>query len=516
MSEPDENDDLPFTRSSIAAIGARRRWLLFGKDEDPEQPAGSSGSGDEPPTRGMLASLAEAAPSGPTVEPPRRNSLASVPETGPLARVPIDDEPPTHGMLASLSEAAPPGSMDAPPARGRLTTVAEARPPAPAPRDEPPTRGMLASLAELSPEPPAELETRRSVLSLDGAAVPQADDTVEPLIGPLTAHSTLAELAGLEEHVPRALPIERGVLISLAAHLLLVVLLITVPAHVAPDPKQGLLAAFLPAEKDTSPIPVIFQESPGEARANPKRSPLSDADRRASGGDPSRPRSASPFVPPSPGVAGLAPGPRSPRSPAREAARPGSAGAESRAALESSKSPEQKPSEFPTDMRPQLGSGPREISKLAGLDRAIQEAARSAVGGEGGAPPSNPDGGFVDSGPVSFDTKWYDWGPYGAEMVRRIKLHWVVPELARLGWKGSLTVRFFILADGSVADAKIIRVSGIPPFDFAALQAILTSSPFRPLPKDLNSTREGVTVTFFYNMRPEDGEMPGKSGKETP
>ena len=430
MPEPDDNEDLPFARSSIAAIGARRRWRLFGKDEDLVNPAGPAASGDEVPSRGMLVSLAS----------------------------------------RSRSEA-------------------------------------------------AVSETRRSVLSLDGASGPVTADEVEPDLAPLTANSTLGELAGLEEHAPRALPIERGVLISLCVHLLLVVLLITVPAHVAPDPKQGLLAAFIPEEKDTSPIPVIFQESPGEARANPKRSPLSDADRRASGGDSSRPRSDSPFVPPSPGIAGLAPGPRSPRSPAREAARPGAGGTESRAALESSRSPDpkdQKASEFPTDMRPQLGSGPREISKLAGLDRAIQEAARSAVGGEGGAVPSNPDGGFVDSGPVSFDTKWYDWGPYGAEMVRRIKLHWVVPELARLGWKGSLTVRFFILADGSVADAKIIRVSGTPPFDFAALQAILTSSPFRPLPKDLNSTREGVTVTFFYNMRPEDGETPGNPGKETP
>jgi TonB family protein len=93
-------------------------------------------------------------------------------------------------------------------------------------------------------------------------------------------------------------------------------------------------------------------------------------------------------------------------------------------------------------------------------------------------------------------------------MVRRIKLHWEIPELARLGWKGKLTIRFFILADGRVADAKIIRASGIPPFDFAALQAILKSSPFRPLPADLGSSREGVTVTFFYNLRPEKETRP--------
>ena len=379
---------------------------------------------------------------------------------------------------------------------------------------------MLGSLAGRSgPAPRGQPEGPRSLLSLDAAPGRTPENDEPPVFVPLTAHSTLGELAGLEEHSGGGLPIERGVLISLVVHVLLVVLLITVPAHVPPDPNKGLLAAFVPAERDSSPIPVIFQESPGPARENPKRSPLSDADRRASGGDRSRPRSDSPFVPPSPGIAGLAPGPRSPRVPAREAARPGSAAeAERRAALEPSKSPDpnQKPSEFPADMRPQLGSAPREISKLAGLDRAIQEAARSAVGGEGGAPPDNPDGGFVDSGPLSFDTKWYDWGPYGAEMVRRIKLHWDVPELARLGWKGSLTIRFFLLADGSVADAKIIRSSGIPPFDFAALQAILKSSAFRPLPAELNSQREGVTVTFFYNMRPEDSETPGKSGKGTP
>ena len=102
-------------------------------------------------------------------------------------------------------------------------------------------------------------------------------------------------------------------------------------------------------------------------------------------------------------------------------------------------------------------------------------------------------------------------------MIRRIKLHWDVPELARLGWKGSLTVRFYILADGTVADAKILHVSGVPPFDNAAFQAIIKSSPFRPLPEDLHEEREGVTITFFYNMRVEqegaEGEAVNDSGQ---
>ncbi|HEV2063204.1 MAG TPA: energy transducer TonB, partial [Thermoanaerobaculia bacterium] len=137
--------------------------------------------------------------------------------------------------------------------------------------------------------------------------------------------------------------------------------------------------------------------------------------------------------------------------------------------------------------------------------QAIKRAARGVGSpGDQGSPPSNSDGGFKDTGPLSFDTSWYDWGPYAAEMIRRIKLHWEIPELARLGWKGRVTIRFYIRGNGQVEGATILSISGVPPFDHAALQSILTSSPFRPLPRDLGSDREGVTVTFFYNLRPEE------------
>jgi TonB family protein len=371
---------------------------------------------------------------------------------------------------------------------------------------------MLGALAGRAGSPASPEPTpSRSMLSLErptpGTPLPPEPRTA------LTAHSTIASLAGLEEPAPSPFPIERGILASLLFHVLLLALLVSIPARIASDSGGGLLAELAEQEQlRNEKIPIVFQEAPGPARENPKRSPFSDADRRASGGDRSKPRSDSPFVPPSRGIAGLAPGPRGPRAPGNDvASSPGQKGSRPReqaAPLQADKSAAEGSPLFPAAERPGEGSGPREISKLAGLDRAIQEAARSAVGGEGGAPPPNPEGGFVDSGPLSFDTTWYDWGPYAAEMVRKIKLHWDVPELARLGWKGRLTVRFYILADGRVADAKILRSSGIPPFDFAAFQAIVKSSPFRPLPDDLHEEREGVTVTFFYNMRPgpDDGD----------
>ena len=314
-------------------------------------------------------------------------------------------------------------------------------------------------------------------------------------------------------------PVERAILLSLAGHVLIAILLMTAPPTSSAPPKPGgLLASFLPPEPEEGPpIPVVFREAPGPARENPRPADASDATRRAGGGDAARPRALAPFVPPLPGIEGLEAGPRAGRS----AAKP--EGTLAQAAPRRGEAQGEKvddpgrgvfgPRGETSTESPVAASGApsREGDRLSKLDQAIREAARDAAArgsGQEGAGFPNPDGGFVDSGPLSFDTTWYDWGPYAAEMVRRIRMNWEIPELARLGWKGKLTIRFFILADGTVADATIIRRSGVPPFDFAALQAILKSSPFRPLPSDLQSQREGVTVTFFYNIRPEKEARP--------
>lgn len=288
------------------------------------------------------------------------------------------------------------------------------------------------------------------------------------------------------------------------------------PTSGAPPRDGGLLAAFMPPEREDPPIPVVFREAPGPPRDNPRPADASDATRRAGGGDASRPKSETPFFQPLPGIEGLEPGRRGARE--ARAVRESGAAAEARQG-EPEGAAENDPGrgvfgprgETSTES-PLAGNGTpaREGERLSRLDQVIREAARDAAArgsGQEGAGFPSPDGGFVDSGPLSFDTTWYDWGPYAAEMVRRIRMNWDIPELARLGWKGKLTIRFFILADGTVADATIIRRSGVPPFDFAALQAILKSSKFRPLPSEL-SDREGVTVTFFYNIRPEKEARP--------
>jgi TonB family protein len=472
--------------STLASMGSRRLWFFRARAPRADEPASSKNGGAPSLAHSMLGDLASLAGDEAVAVEPASSK---------------DDDAPSlaHSML-----------------------------------------GDLASLAGDEPEPESD-EPRSSLLDLGRpqANSASAGEDAEDSKAPLTAHSMLDQLAGLEEHSSFAFPIERAILISLAAHILFVILMLVAPGRTA-VPEGNLidtLAAAMQTPKDDSPIPAFFSEAPGAPRPNPNRAPLSDADRRAGGGDPQRPKAERPFIPRDRGIEGLAPGPRAPRiagaSPAapRSAAEKGAeaAGAENRAALERPDPSQSKPSEFPSDMRPQLGSGPKEVTKLAGLDAAIRDAARGTVGrpgspgaaGEEGAPLSNEDGGFVDMGGVSFETNWYDWGPYAAEMLRRIKLHWKISrDLLILQQHGTVRISFSIMADGSVADVKVLRPSTIPPYTHAAAQAIVESNPFRPLPRDLlrlmpGKDRERIVIHFIYFPTPEelDGRRDGGDGK---
>ena len=322
---------------------------------------------------------------------------------------------------------------------------------------------------------------------------PQPLPTAPPIPTP-----QIEEIVERIEYPQRRFPFERAILISLILHLLLLVFLLLHPPGTRPlelsARETPAMRAAREARQAEFRVPVkFFVESPGPSRRNPNpAAPPSDKTRRAGGGDKAKPRAETPFVARQSGIEGLRPGPKG-----REAVQQSAASAAQASPSTSSPSP------------PGQATKSSPGQNLPNLNKAIKAAAGNPFSGEGGAPNPNESGGFVDSGPISFDTQWYDWGDYAEEMIRRIKLHWEVPQLARMGVKGKLSIRFYIRADGTVEGEKILRDSTIPPFDHAAFQAIATSSPFRPLPKDLHEEREGVTVTFFYNIRPgEEGKVP--------
>jgi TonB family protein len=252
--------------------------------------------------------------------------------------------------------------------------------------------------------------------------------------------------------------------------------------------------------------PFYFIEMPNQKQEKPsrQRAPLSDMNRRAHGGEgqpADTPGSRGNteelrLTPPGGAPAGqngrdsvLAEASRQPSGASPEASK---ANTEQNGERDAQKLANTDPSSVLVMPKTQPGgaSGGARLRGLAGL---------GGSGLDGGFAP-NRRGGHVDVGPLSFDSQWYEWGPYAAEMLRRIRYHWEIPEIAMMGVGGVVRIRFYIERDGRVSGVEIERESGHPSMDFAARDAIIHASPLPPLPPDLTGVeREGVTITFYYN-----------------
>jgi len=302
----------------------------------------------------------------------------------------------------------------------------------------------------------------------------------------------------------------RALEISVLLHLLLIFLLIPSVGKVWPVASSLTHKLALHPVAKEKPLRFELVNLPNDREqkpANPSTAPLSDRNRRAHGGQ-GRPNATRP------GTHG-----NTPEIVKSQGTRFLGRGAPSRRArLAPRRQPRPPAQRRPTVTRPE--TGPESMLRRGAGERARPASPRRpaiqlpppnawALPPDAGGILEAPDrkGGSVDTGGLSFDTQWYNWGPYAAAMLRKIRRHWRIPEIARLGVQGVAKIRFYIERDGTVSGLRIIGESGKPPMDFAARDAIATSSPFEPLPKDLAGVdREGVTITFFYNMRPPDQE----------
>jgi len=144
---------------------------------------------------------------------------------------------------------------------------------------------------------------------------------------------------------------------------------------------------------------------------------------------------------------------------------------------------------------------------------SIQQALGAAARGRGStglAGPGDSTGMFRNvnpnfsvEGPVILsDTQGVDFGPYLARIVYITKRNWyaVMPEAARLGEKGRVSIVFEILKDGSVPQLNLVAGSGAEALDLAALSAIKASIPFPPLPTEFTGRHLVLQFTFLYNL----------------
>lgn len=122
-------------------------------------------------------------------------------------------------------------------------------------------------------------------------------------------------------------------------------------------------------------------------------------------------------------------------------------------------------------------------------------ASRGASGGYGSG--GNPSPGNPNGTPGIDAVRQPNWGPYMRNLERRIKQNWNPP-------KGDsskrVVINFTISRDGRLLSKRIVKSSGVPLADRAAMSAIEQTAPFSPLPPEFKGQSVPIEFTFDYNV----------------
>ena len=114
----------------------------------------------------------------------------------------------------------------------------------------------------------------------------------------------------------------------------------------------------------------------------------------------------------------------------------------------------------------------------------------------------NPGGGGSQIGPLQFDTKGVEFGPWVRRFVAQIRRNWNVPELAYFS-KGHVVITFNVHKDGALTDITVVAPCPLDSFNTAAYGALISSNPTYPLPPQYPADKAFFTVTFYYNEQPQ-------------
>jgi TonB family protein len=115
---------------------------------------------------------------------------------------------------------------------------------------------------------------------------------------------------------------------------------------------------------------------------------------------------------------------------------------------------------------------------------------------------SNQKGQTQEFGPLQFDTKGVEFGPWVRRFVQRVRSNWFVPMAAQT-MRGHVVITFFVHKSGALTDITVIKPSAIESFNVAAVNALRASNPVIPLPAEYPDDKAFFTVTFYYNESPQ-------------
>jgi len=302
--------------------------------------------------------------------------------------------------------------------------------------------------------------------------------------------------------VGQAISWREGVLLSIIAHLLVIILVLVAPKwfpFLTAPPRPRAVAVQPPPSEKTR---FVFVQ-PRVERPVPKapdRAEASDLDRMAR----SRERAERPTNP-LPYARGNSPerieelqrqaargrGP----DPDPAAGRPAENTPPESTAPKLSESPSSL--QLPTAKPPAPPDGARGQSATTGgslgdalrnLQRYVQNESFDNQGGAGG-----------QFGPeIQFDTKGVEFGPWIRRFIAQVKRNWFIP-YAAMSMKGHVVIQFNVHKDGTLTDLTVVGPSAVDAFNNAAFGALSGSNPTQPLPPEYPADKAFFTVTFFYN-----------------
>lgn len=100
------------------------------------------------------------------------------------------------------------------------------------------------------------------------------------------------------------------------------------------------------------------------------------------------------------------------------------------------------------------------------------------------------------------DPMGVDFKPYLVRILANVRRNWfaIMPESAKLGRRGKVSIQFSIDREGRVPKLVIAMSSGAEALDRAAVAGISASNPFPPLPTEFKGGQIRLQFNFAYNI----------------
>ena len=296
-----------------------------------------------------------------------------------------------------------------------------------------------------------------------------------------------------EDHVPVGGGLRRwdGFLLSVAVHVGIIILALLIPTlpMFARTPEDEIVQPVRPKE-DPPRFVFVQPRVDRPAPTPPPRAEASDIDRRSSAPELSR-APANPLpsargnsaerVEASPDERARGRGAEPEPTPEAPTPVPTPPQVEAPEALSQLKLPPEKP---PAPQGGSLGEALRNLQKYVDQESF-----------------SNDRGQVQNLGPLQFDTKGVEFGPWIRRFVAQVRRNWFVP-MAAMSLRGRVVLTFFVHRNGALTDVQVIQPSPIDSFNRAAYNALVASNPTEPLPPEYPADKAFFTVTFYYNDGP--------------